>query len=227
MSATGGAAGDLGAYLDRAPAPADAEALAAIARGPADPAKALAPTALDRLLDPEPLPLESGWCTLPDGIRFVAVRTPMPGVHAEMVDWWFDWHPRDPLRYRVWHPRAHRGNTLEPPPVPGAKPFWGAVHHPVEDIGTGTVHARIAFLAPSELGFSTDALDDPVVGTIVGGMVGDDRRRTSHSLMVHVFLRDDDGLVLRSHFWLGASIRPYLPDAFAEPIARLLNRKPV
>ncbi|MBS1891258.1 MAG: hypothetical protein JST59_08190, partial [Actinobacteria bacterium] len=88
-------------------------------------------------------------------------------------------------------------------------------------------HARIAFLAPSELGFSTDALDDPAVGTIVGGMVGDDRRRTRHSLMVHVFLRDDEGLVLRSHFWLGAAIRPYLPDVFADPLARLLDRKRV
>ncbi len=67
-----------------------------------------------------------------------------------MVDWWFDWHPRDPLRYRVWHPAAHRSNSLELPrgdaaPAPGAKAHWGAVHHPVEDVGIGVVHARIAF----------------------------------------------------------------------------------
>ena len=50
---------------------------------------------LDRLLDPAPLAVETGWCTLPDGVGYVAVRTPMPGVSGEMVDWWFDWHPRD------------------------------------------------------------------------------------------------------------------------------------
>ena len=71
-----------------------------------------------------------------------------------MVDWWFDWHPRDPLRYRVWHPPAHSGNSVELPAAPGAKAHWGAVHHPVEDVGTGTVHARIAFVPPRELGFS-------------------------------------------------------------------------
>ncbi len=30
---------------------------------------------LDRLLDPAPLPAETGWCTLPDGVGYVAVRT--------------------------------------------------------------------------------------------------------------------------------------------------------
>lgn len=218
---------DLSAYLSRPMAPPDRDVLVAIGRGPADPALALGPSEFDRLLDPAPLALETGWCTLPDGVRCVAVRTPMPGVDAEMVDWWFDWHPRDPLRYRIWHPRAHEGNSLEPPRERGAKPHWGAVHHPVEDVGTGTVHARIAFVRPTALGFSTDALDDPAVATVVCGFVGDDRRRTRHSLMAHVFLAVEDGVVLRSHFWLGAAIRPYLPAPLAAPAARLLNRPAV
>jgi hypothetical protein len=195
------------------------------ADGPADPAVAVRLAEVDRLLDPAPLPLESGWCRLPDGVAYVAVRTPMPGVSGEMVDWWFDWHPRDPLRYRIWHPRAHFGNSLEPPRERGAKPHWGAVHHPVEDVGTGTVHARIAFVRPSELGFSTDALADPAVATVVCGFVGDDRRHLRHSAMAHVFLAVDDGVVLRSHFWLGAAIRPCLPAPLAAPAAALLNRR--
>lgn len=217
----------LDAYLERPPAPPDPALLAAIAAGPADAAAALPLAAIDRLLDPAPLPLESGWCRLPGGVRFVAARTPMPGVSAEMVDWWFDWHPRESLRYRVWHPGAHLDNALEAPERPGAKAHWGAVHHPVEDVGTGTVRARIAFVAPSELGFASDALEDPAVGTIVCGWVGDDRLRLRHSAMAHVFLRDRDGLVLRSHFWLGAAIRPYLPSPLAGPAAALLNRAAV
>jgi phloretin hydrolase len=218
---------DLEAYLSRPMAPPDAEAIAAVEAGAVDPADALPLTALDRLLEPEPLAVESGWCRLPDGVRFVAVRTPMPGISAEMVEWWFDWHPRESLRYRIWHPRAHLSNSVEPPPRPGAKPHWGTVHHPVEDVGTGTgtVHARIAFVSPRQLGFSTDALDDPAVGTIVCGWVGDDRRHLRHSAMAHVFLHDGDGLVLRSHFWLGAAIRPYLPAPLADPAAALLNRR--
>jgi hypothetical protein len=220
-------AGGLERYLERPLAAPDPVALAAIEAGPADPAAALPLARIDRLRAPAPLELESGWCTLPDGVRFVAVRTPMPGVSAAIVDWWFDWHPRDPLRYRIWHPLAHLGNSLESPPRPGAKAHWGAVHHPVEDVGTGTVHARINFLPPSRLGFADDALDDPAVGTIVCGLVGDDRRRTRHSAMAHVFLREGDGLVLRSHFWLGARIRPYLPGPLAGLGEAALNRRAI
>jgi hypothetical protein len=217
--------------LDRPLTPPDPAVLAAIEAGPIDPADGLARDALDRLLDPAPLAAETGWCWLPDGTGYVAVRTAMPGVSGELVDWWFDWHARDPLRYRVWHPGAHRDNRLEAPPAAPAgrrvKPHWGAVHHPVEDVGTGMVHARIAFCPPRELGFSTDALDDPRVATIVCGWAGDDRRRVRHTPMAHVFLQDPDGdgtdVILRSRFWLGAAVRPYAPAPLAALGERVLN----
>jgi hypothetical protein len=215
----------LAPYLSRPLSPAEPEVLAAIESGPIDPGLALRRDELDRLLDPAPLAVETGRCFLGDGCGYVAVRTPMPGVSGEMVDWWFDWHPRDPDRYRLWHPPAHRDNSVEPPVLPGAKAHWGSVHHPVEDVGTGVVHARIAFVPPTELGFSTDAVEDPAVGTIVCGWVGDDRRRLRHSAMAHVFLVEGDGLVLRSHFWLGAAIRPYLPAALATPLGGVLNNR--
>lgn len=213
----------LESLLDRPVAEPDPEAAAAVAAGPIDPAQALGRDRLDRLCDPAPLPADTGWCTLADGVGYVAARTAMPGVTGEMVDWWFDWHPREPIRYRVWHPLAHVSNSLEPPATADAKPHWGATHHPVEDVGVGVAHARISFMRPTEIGFSTDALDDPAVATIVGGHVGDDRRRSRHSLMVHVFLNDADGVVLRSRFWFGALMRPYLPPPLAAPLVPLLN----
>lgn len=217
----------LEACLARPMTPPEPGVLAAIEAGPVDPAFVLGRADLDRLLDPASLDVESGWCKLPDGVGYVAVRTEMPAVTPAMVDWWFDWHPREPLRYRIWHPRDHRDNSVESPALPGEKAHWGAVHHPVEDVGTGAVHARIAFVAPSELGFSGDALDDPRVGTIVCAWVGDDRRRLRHTVMAHVFLVAPRGVVLRSHFWLGAAIRPYLPAPLAELGARALNRPTV
>lgn len=191
--------------------PPDALTLRAIEAGPLDARLALAREQMDRLLDPAELPRETGWCTLEDGVGYVAVRTAMPGVSAEMVDWWFDWHPRQALRYQVWHPRAHRENSLQEPSRPGARPYWGTVHHPVEDLGLGVVRARIEFLAPSAIGFSSDFLDDPRVAAIVCGYAGDDRLRVRHTPMVHAFLEDERGVVLRSRFWLGAALRPYGP----------------
>jgi phloretin hydrolase len=214
-------------YLSRPLTPPDPAVLEATERGPRDPRQALAAEDVDVLLDPAALPGECGWCVLPDGCGYVAMRTPMPGVTAAMVDWWFDWHPRDPVRYRIWHPLAHEHNSIEPAAVPGEKPYWGTVHHPVEDIGTGTVHARIAFQRPDALGFSGSALQQPGVAAIVGGLVGDDRRRVQHTKMVHVFLDSNGGLVLRSRFWLGAALRPYAPAPLAGLLARVLGRPAV
>jgi len=214
-------------YLARPLTAPDPATLAAVEGGPMDPAGAQSATNVDVLLDPAELPGECGWCRLADGCGYVAMRTPMPGVTGEMVDWWFDWHPHDPQRYRVWHPLAHERNSVEPARVPGEKPYWGTVHHPVEDIGTGTVHARIAFQRPDELGFSPGALERPGVAAIVGGLAGDDRRRMQHTKMVHVFLAANGGVVLRSRFWLGAAIRPYAPAPLAGIAARVLNRPAV
>jgi hypothetical protein len=214
---------DLAAYLERPMTPPGEGVLEEIERGPIAASDALPREQMDRLLDPAPLAAENGWCVLADGVAYVAARTAMPGVSAEMVDWWFDWHPHDPLRYRVWHPAAHVSNSVERPRVAGAKAHWGTVHHPVEDVGTGVVHARIAFVAPSEIGFSGDALDDPRIATIVCGYAGDDRLRVRHTPMVHVFLAADEGVVLRSRFWIGAALRPYAPAPIAAPAAWLLG----
>ncbi len=219
---------ELADYLSRPMTPPESGVLEAIAGGPIEVRQALALSDVAQLLDPRPLDVETGWCTLRDGVGFVAVRTAMPLVSGEMVDWWFDWHPREALRYRVWHPAAHRSNSLEPPhgvatQEPGAKAHWGAVHHPVEDVGIGVVHARIAFQRPSEMGLPGDQLENPDVAGIVCGYVGDDRRRVRHTPMFHVFLQEGNGVVLRSAFWLGAAVRPY--GALGAAGERVLNNR--
>lgn len=215
---------DLAGYLERPLTPPAPEILAAIDAGPIDSGAALALTDSDRLLDPAPLQPETGWCWLPDGVGYVAVRTEMPGVTGEMLDWWFDWHADDPIRYRIWHPLAHIGNTIERPPQRRAKAHWGAVHHPVEDVGTGAVNARIEFHSPMEMGMTTDALADQNVATVVCGYAGDDTRRVRHTPMFHVVLKQPQGVVMRSRFWLGATLQPYGP---AGPIARPIINRPV
>ena len=152
--------------------------------------------------------METGWCGLPDGVGFVAVRTPMPGVSAEMVDWWFDWHAEDPLRYRVWHPAAHVDNSVERPARAGRQGRTGARSTTRSRTSApGRCRARIAFLPPTELGFSSDALEDPARrGRSSAALSATTRAGVRHSAMAHVFLAEGDGLVLRSHFWLGSKI---------------------
>ena len=222
-----GATPGLERYLERPPTPADPAVLAAVEKGPIDPAGALPLAAIDRLTDPAPLAVETGWCMLGDGVGYIAVRTEMPAVTGEMVDWWFEWHPREDLRYRIWFPPAHSANRVVQREPGGGKHLWGMTHYPVEDVGLGMQHLRIAFQRPTKLGFSTDGTDRDPVATIVCGLAGDPGRHVQHSVMAHVFLREGDGVVLRSRFWLGAAIAPDLPAPLARAAGKLLNRRAV
>jgi hypothetical protein len=166
---------------------------------------------LASLLDPGYQRVETGYCTHPDGRGYVAVLTKMPGVTSEMLDWWFDWHPRDSLRYRVWFPQEHFDIRFEPPVEPGSKPFYNAVHHPVEDIGLGRDKIRIEFLDPVEFGFPAGWASDGRCATIICGNAGSDRRRARHTKMCHFARATDDGVELRSRFWIGEEIDLYWP----------------
>lgn len=211
------------ALLRRPPAAVAGEVSAQIEDGPIDPRQALDVADVAGLLDANSALPETGWCLLPDGSAYTAVRTLMPGVSGQMLDWWFEWHALDPLRYRIWYPQAHFDNRLEPPKAPRAKPYWGAVHHPIEDIGLGRQHLRIAFCDPTDFGFPAHALSHPDVATIVCGRVGDDRRRAWHTRMCHFARRHPQGLELRSRFWIGADLRLYMRAAPAGAINRLLK----
>jgi hypothetical protein len=209
-------------------AAAGEEASAAIEAGPFDPALALPRADAERLCDPEPLEVETGWTVLLDGSVQVAASTPMPDLTPEMVDWWFDWHPRRSERYRVWHPTAHISNGLVRANPAGAKPSWGAVNLVEEDIGYGAIKARIEFMSPSAFGFDGDHLEGALVGTIICARAGD--ARVSHTDMAHVFLREGDGLRLRSRFWIGERVRPRLPGPLSPaegPIESLISRRVV
>lgn len=192
--------------LERPSAPVDPEVVAAIDAGPIEPDDALSFNAKSRLFEPGYLPVETGYCTFADGRGYVAVLTQMPGVTAEMLDWWFDWHPRDPLRYRIWFPQAHFENYADPPSRPGAKPFYNTVHHPVEDIGLGRDHIRIEFVNPVEFGLVAELFPGDRSATIICGTAGDDRRHVNHTKMCHFARETPEGIELRSRFWIGEQI---------------------
>jgi hypothetical protein len=205
--------------------PARAEVRAAADHGPLEPSRSLAREQIDRLCDPAPLEEENYWTRMPDMSVRIGVETPMPDLSPAMVEWWFDWHSRRSDRYRVWHPVAHFANARHPAREPDAKPFWGVTNFPREDVGDGPANIRIDFKSPREFGFRDDHLDDEAVGAIVCGRVGD--RLLEHTFMAHVFLRDGDGLRLRSRFWIAERIRPRLPGPVAEPLESALSGRRV
>jgi hypothetical protein len=216
---------ELDEFLKRPNAEVDAEVVDALASGPIDPADALAVDRVERLLEPGYLGVETGFCTNPDGSGYVAVLTRMPGVTAEMIDWWFDWHPHDPMRYRIWYPAEHFDISFEPAKRPGAKPFQNTIHHPVEDVGLGKSKIRIEFVEPEAFGFPAGDYPERKCATIICGYAGDDTRRVRHTRICHFVREVDGGVEMRSRFWIGTQIEFYSHAALAKSAGRILNTK--
>lgn len=165
------------------------------------------------LLNPFPMPLETGIKRLDDGSLMVAVRTDLHGCKGRMIDWWFTffettqhikwWHPVDHVEHQGWDANWKRGESYygasiraveslaEIPPVPACLKF----HNPASIFGKEGVEKAMAdggvsAIVAARIGFGEetelDSQGDPVDGQ-----------------MLHVARDTPFGCVLRSRFILG------------------------
>lgn len=154
--------------------------------------------------------VETGYCIMPDGTGYVANLTIMPGVTPEMFEWWFAWHALEDLRYRIWDPEDHfyaRQQDVEKvldSKVPMREKTWGTTHLIMEDVGLGASDLTLSFFYPSELGFDESRVGTKDCATLISAM--------GHSpdavdaVMTHFVRETEDGIELRSRFWIGYSV---------------------
>jgi hypothetical protein len=212
------------------PVPPDPEHLAMMDKA-RDPSEALYPEQMNDLLNPGDLKVEIGWCNLPNGAGFIANRNLYQNVTAEMIDWWFAWHPLEDLRYRIWYPPQHAAIGLDPesrgrildPNIPIREKNWGVTHHVTEDCNCGMEHIDITFLSPEDFGFDMTRWEEPYVSTFVGGFGWSspahktDRPIRAPSLMCHIFRKFSGGLEHRTRFWMGYRMSNGKPELSLPP----------
>ena len=190
-------------YRDMAPVPQEK---LDIWKGPmADPALATPIEARNDFLRGK-VKLEVGFTVAPNGTGLVANSTFMPGVTAEMVDWWFGWHSVGPdLRYKIWdrddhyYARAMNPDYVLNPKVPNSQKTWGVTHDISEDIGLGVDPLKLSFKKPSDLGYDMSIIGTPACATMVCavGVSG------SPAVMTHKVVNAQGGIWFKSHFWMG------------------------
>lgn len=193
--------------------------------------KAITPLQRNDLLKPGDLDVEIGWCNLPDGTGFIANKIVYPDATAEMIDWWFAWHPLEDLRYRIWYPPQHGGIMLSPEcrerildeSIPMKERNWGVTHHVTENTNCGMEHVTIHFLSPQEFGFDMDLYKEPNVATFAGGQGWSvsvnktDETVTAPAMMCHIFRNTPEGLEHRTRFWLGWRLSNGKPEKTLPP----------
>ena len=134
---------------------------------------------------------------LPDASYLVAVRTPMPGVKADMVRWWFADFLNTTEHYSWWHPEDHVWMDWE-----NKKPgeVIGSSHLVHEYIGSELSKLRIQFINSSEFfGFDPNNEDTFVICARVGLL----EEEINTAKMCHVVRNTKTGAEMRSRFWLG------------------------
>ncbi len=169
---------------------------------------------INDLLNPGYSPLENGYCDLSDGTVFVAVRTEMPNVSGDMLDWWFWWHSIDGLRYKIWYPQAHFGISVDADADEYKRRqgsyrerYWNTTHYPIEDVGTGSETLTIHFVPPHDFGFHTSEFEEAGVSTVACGIVGSvSQKIRQYAHMCHFVRKTEDGVEMRSRFWIGHTI---------------------
>jgi DAPG hydrolase PhiG domain len=166
------------------------------------------------LLDPTPLPLETGYERLPDGALHVAVRTDMHACTGEMFEWWFRFRPNT-QQYVWWHPVDHRSSEWAGTLAPDS--HVGSEHVVVEELtGLPAQDLTIQFRDPGEF-FDTGAYAAArASGTVTAavlariGMSHQPGRRPDGAILggrlLHIGRDTRWGLALRSHFYLGTDL---------------------
>ena len=87
--------------------------------------------------------------------------------------------------------------------------------YPIEDVGLGPMELSIRFVPPETFGFDPSVFEENGVIGVTCSIVGVRffGVTINHTRMCHSFRKTDNGLELRSRFWMGTKLTPALRKA--------------
>jgi hypothetical protein len=211
-------------YKDLAAIPAaDLEIVNA---GPMDPSRATSIQNRNDLMKAGTLDVETGYAVMPDGSGFAATQVNMPGVTPEMLDWWFNWHSLEGLRYAIWCPVAHANISAKVPArhldssgVPLTERNYGSTHYPVEGFNVRMADKiRIDFFSPRDFGLDMGMFKEPGISRAYCANVTIDSVRMPFNTIFHAVRKVTGGVEYRSRYWIGYSIKAGSPARVKIPL---------
>lgn len=164
------------------------------------------------------LPNENAWCTYKSGQGYVASRSHFPNVTGEQAQWWFWWHSAAGVRYSLWHPWAHvdvsstYADKFDDPSLNNTQKLIGSIHHITEIIGEPRESFDIHWKEPSFFGLDESKFDQVgIVASACGEIYIPQNSPVKAVDMIHLFYKTDNGLELRSRYYLGNNIQVEIP----------------
>jgi len=211
-------------YRDLAEIPR--EDLEKVNAGPVDPSLATPIQARNDLLKPGYLEVETGYTVMPDGSGWAATLVRRPGVTPEMLDWWFNWHPLEGLRYALWCPVAHVDIGVKDPArhldssgVPLRERNYGSTHYPVEGFNIrGAQRLAIRFHSPGDFGLDMALFREPNISRAYCADVTLSLLNTPFCVFMHAVREVEGGVEYRSRYWIGYTMRKGKPVKVRRPM---------
>jgi hypothetical protein len=200
--------------------------LSKVNAGPVDPAKVTPIGNRNDLLKPGYLEVETGYTVMPDGSGFAATLVEMPGVTPDMLDWWFNWHPLEGLRYALWCPVAHTDISVKSPAqhldssgVPLRERNYGSTHYPVEGFNMASSQKMwIEFFSPRDFGLDMGMFKEPEISRAYYANVVADLLKTPFNVFFHAIREVEGGVEYRSRYWLGYTMKKGAPVRVKRPL---------
>ncbi len=191
-----------------------------------DPSVAILPEECDKLFAPGYLECENGYCVLPQGFGFSAVKIDMPDVRPEMLPFMMPWF-LDPVNYKIWLPDMHLESRV----------FVerNNAHAATENLGWGPKLPLLGagyMLTPEVVGIPNPKECDPDFVQFFGGaspiLPGGadlDAEPEGNLTMVNYIRRKGEGLEWRVRTWMGVFYNgEYIVDTPSEDEVPLIDR---
>lgn len=166
-----------------------------------DPALAVTPENIERVLTTERYRVSSGYCVLDNGIGYGCSTSYLPKVTLHMFEWYKKWKVGGNLRYKIWYPGSH---------------IWETATCACEDIGCGPeLFQTVSPVTWQETGFLHDPRDiDPAFAGIFGGnavirKAGENQEdNPSRAMcMLHYVIKENTGIRFLTNFYIGGHLK--------------------
>lgn len=195
------------------------------------PAEAVPFAERSKLLSDENAGRKDGYTVMPDGTGYVSDTMQMPGVTAEMIEWYIVWRGLAPQNYAAVNPEKYisavsmQKGRFEDEDLIGAEKYWDTTQTVIQRKAMGTSTEYVNFKCPSDVGFDRNMLAGSHTAGLICARVyaeGQPPQAGPDYFVCHRILEKNDGIEVRSKYWIGWTVRygkdyKQLPDGFHMP----------
>lgn len=184
-----------------------------------------------RILTDEGIGTRIGYTVMPDGTGYMSDVTFMPGVTADMLDWYMAWRGLDPLRFVIANPENNvsamsmQTSKFADEDLIGAEKYWDTTQMVIKMSDMGPAKEAVNFKCPSDVGFDMEVLKSSNTASLIcarGYAHGQPPAAGPDYLICHQVIEKEDGVEVRTKCWIGWTVRygkdyKQLPDGFFMP----------